>query len=146
MNTNNITSLFFGKNNRLLIGTAEGLIILNLSNREKLVLTGNSTNLKTFTNNYITQIYEDSRGLLWIGTREGINILNLDNDELSYITEKDGLCNNSICGITEDKNHSMWVSTSNGVSRIVVQRDYTDCTTTTSATDCRATSSTWVPS
>ena len=126
LNTNNITSLFFGKNNRLLIGTAEGLIILNLSNREKLVLTGNSTNLKTFTNNYITQIYEDSRGLLWIGTREGINILNLDNDELSYITEKDGLCNNSICGITEDKNHSMWVTTSNGVSRIVVQRDYKD--------------------
>ena len=126
LNTNNITSLFFGKNNHLLIGTAEGLIILNLSNREKLVLTGNSTNLKTFTNNYITQIYEDSRGLLWIGTREGINILNPDNDELSYITEKDGLCNNSICGITEDKNHSMWVSTSNGVSRIVVQRNYKD--------------------
>jgi len=128
LNTNNITSLFYGKNNNLLIGTAEGLVILNLSNREKMVLTGNSTNLETFTNNYITQIFEDSRGLLWIGTREGINILSPENDELSYITEKDGLCNNSICGITEDKNHSIWITTSNGVSRIVVQRNHEDGT------------------
>ena len=128
LNTNNITSLFYGKNNNLLIGTAEGLVVLNLSTREKSVLTGNTTNLSTFTNNYITQVYEDSRGLLWIGTREGINILNLVNDELSYITEKDGLCNNSICGITEDKNHSIWITTSNGISRVVVQRNHEDGT------------------
>ena len=128
LNTNNVTCLFYGSDNRLLIGTAEGLVILNLSNREKTVLTGNTTNLLTFTNNYITQIYEDSRGLIWIGTREGLNILNLVNDELSYLTEKEGLCNNSICGITEDNTHCIWVTTSNGASRIVVQRNHEDGT------------------
>ena len=128
LSTNNITSLFYGKNNNLLIGTGEGLIILNLSTREKTVLTGNTTNLATFTNNYITQVYEDSRGLLWVGTREGINILNPVNDQLSYVTEADGLCNNSICGIAEDKNHSIWITTSNGLSRIVVQRNHEDAT------------------
>ena len=128
LNTNNVTSLFYGKNNNLLIGTGEGLVILNLSTREKIVLTGNATNLKTFTNNYITQIYEDSRGLLWIGTREGINILNPVNDDLSYVTESDGLCNNSVCGIAEDRNRSLWVTTSNGISRIVVQRNHEDGT------------------
>ena len=128
LNTNNITSLFYGKNNNLYIGTGEGLVILNLSNREKTVLTGNTTNLKSFTNNYITQIYEDARGLIWVGTREGINVLNMENDELSYITEQDGLCNNSICGIAEDKNSSIWVTTSNGISRIVVQRNHEDAT------------------
>ena len=66
LNTNNITSLFYGKNNHLLIGTSEGLVILDLNTREKTVLTGNSTNLSTFTNNYITQIFEDSRGLLYL--------------------------------------------------------------------------------
>lgn len=123
LNTNNITCLFYGKNNVLLIGTSEGLMILNLSDRKKTILTGNSTNLKTFTNNYITQVYEDSRGLIWVGTREGLNVLNVANDSLNYITKKDGLCNNSICGITEDRSGNMWVTTSNGVSRIVVQRN-----------------------
>ena len=126
LNTNNITALFYGQNNRMLIGTSEGLVILDLSTREKTVLTGNSTNIQTFTNNYITQIYEDTRGLLWIGTREGLNIYNVVKDELSHLTEKDGLCNNSICGIAEDTNHNIWVSTSNGVSRVVTQRNYED--------------------
>ena len=123
LNTNNITSLYYGKNNILLIGTSEGMILLNLSNREKTLLTGNSTNLKTFTNNYITQVFEDSRGLIWVGTREGLNVYNSETDSLNYITEKNGLCNNSICGITEDRSSNIWVTTSNGISRIVVQRN-----------------------
>ena len=128
LNTNKVTSLYYGADNNLMIGTSEGVVILNLSTRDKTVLTGNTTNLTTFTNNYITQIYEDSRGLLWIGTREGINILNRTNDELSHLTEKEGLCNNSICAIAEDKNHCIWITTNNGVSRIVVQRDHEDGT------------------
>lgn len=129
LNTNNITSLYYNKeakNNNLYIGTAEGLVILNLSSTEKTVLTGNVSNIKSFTNNYITQILQDSRGLIWIGTREGLNILNYENDELDYLTEKQGLCNNNICGIAEDNNHNIWVTTSSGVSRIVVQRNHED--------------------
>ena len=131
LSTNNITSLFYnhnGKNNDLYIGTAEGLVILNLSNTEKTVLTGNPSNVKSFTNNYITQVLQDSRGLIWVGTREGLNILNLENDSLNYLTEKQGLCNNNICGIAEDKNHNMWITTSSGVTRIVVQRNHEDGT------------------
>ena len=129
LNTNNITSLYYnhhGKSNDLYIGTSEGLVILNLSTTDKTVLTGNTTNTKSFTNNFITQVLQDSRGLIWIGTREGLNILNLENDTLNYLTEKQGLCNNNICGIAEDKNHSIWVTTSSGVSRIVVQRNHED--------------------
>ena len=131
LHTNNITSIFFnkdGKSNDLYIGTAEGLVILNLSSTEKQVLTGNTSNIKSFTNNFITQVVQDSRGLIWIGTREGLNILNLENDSLNYLTEKQGLCNNNVCGIAEDKNHNMWITTSSGVSRIVVQRNHEDGT------------------
>ena len=131
LNTNNITSLFYnknGKSNDLYIGTAEGLVIFNLSSTEKLTLTGNTSNSKSFTNNFITQVVQDSRGLIWIGTREGLNILNLENDSLNYLTEKQGLCNNNVCGIAEDKNHNMWITTSSGVSRIVVQRNHEDGT------------------
>ena len=131
LNTNNVTSLFYnanGKNNELFIGTAEGLVILNLSTTDKKVWTGNSNNVKPFTNNYVTQVLQDSRGLVWVGTREGLNILDMETDNLSYLTEKQGLCNNNICGIAEDKNHNIWVTTSVGVSRVVVQRNHEDGT------------------
>lgn len=121
---NNITSLFFARGNQMLIGTSEGLIVLNISTAEMQHYTGNSTNLEKFTNNYITQVFQDSRGLIWIGTREGVNIWNTDNDKLDYLTEKNGLCNNNICGIAEDARHNIWLSTSNGVSRVVMQRNH----------------------
>ena len=131
MNTNNITSLYYnkdGKSNDLYIGTAEGLVILNLSSTEKTILTGNSNNVKQFTNNYVTQVLQDSRGLIWVGTREGLNILDLETDNLQYLTEKQGLSNNNVCGIAEDKNHNIWVTTSSGVSRVVAQRNHEDGT------------------
>ena len=129
LNTNNVTSLFYnnnGKNNILFIGTAEGLVLLDLSSTEKTILTGNSKKVSQFTNNFITQVLQDSRGLIWIGTREGLNILDMETDNLSYLTEKQGLCNNNICGIAEDKNHNVWITTSGGVSRVVVQRNHED--------------------
>lgn len=43
-------------------------MILNLSSTDKTVLTGNASNIKSFTNNYITQVVQDSRGLIWVGT------------------------------------------------------------------------------
>ena len=124
LSTNNITSLYYGSNNQMLVGTSEGLILLNLSTTEKKVLTGNTSNLKTFTSNYITQVLEDSRGLIWVGTREGINIVNLENDGLDQLTEKEGLTNNAVCGLAEDKAHNIWITTKNGVSRVVVQRNH----------------------
>jgi len=125
---NNITSLYYAKGNKMLIGTSEGLIVLNISTTEMKYLVGNSTSMQKFTNNYVTQVYEDSRGLIWVGTREGVNIYNPDNDMLNYLTEKNGLCNNNICGIAEDKNKNVWISTSNGLCRIVTQRNHEDGT------------------
>jgi ligand-binding sensor domain-containing protein/AraC-like DNA-binding protein/DNA-binding response OmpR family regulator len=119
----NITSLYHTKDNRMLIGTSEGLIVMNISTSEMRLYTGNSTNMTKFTNNYITQVFEDSRKLVWIGTREGVNIWNPTNDRLDHLTEKDGLCNNNICGIAEDGNHNILLSTSNGACRVVIQRN-----------------------
>lgn len=118
--SNNITALGNGVENELLVGTAEGLTILNLSTNSQLHLIGNKSNKSRFTNSYITQVFQDSRKLLWIGTREGLNILNMENDELYHITERNDLCNNNICGIAEDAHNNIWVTTSNGVCRIVV--------------------------
>ncbi|MBQ9357331.1 MAG: helix-turn-helix domain-containing protein [Prevotella sp.] len=124
LRTNNITSIFYASNNRMLMGTAEGLAVMNVATFDTKFYTGNSTSMQKFTNNYITQVFEDSRGLIWIGTREGVNILNMDRDNLDILTERMGLCNNNICGIAEDNNHNIWLSTTNGVCRIVVQHNH----------------------
>ena len=128
LKVNNVTSVCRGKDNDIFIGTAEGLGIMNIATSEVKWLTGNTTNMKKFTNNYVTQVYEDSRGLIWVGTREGVNILNIegDIDDLDYLTEKNSLCNNNVCGIAEDNNHNIWITTSNGISRVVVQRNHED--------------------
>ena len=127
--TNNITSLFYSSGNRMIIGTSEGLIIMNVSTGEMTHYTGNSTSVSKFTNNYITQVFEDSRGLVWVGTREGVNILNPESDVLDHITERSHhLCNNNICGIAEDHNRNIWLTTSNGATRVVVQRNHEDGT------------------
>ena len=126
LRTNSVTSIFYAPGNRMLIGTSEGLIIMDLSNQKMVHYIGNSTNMQKFTNSYVTQVFEDSRGLVWVGTREGVNIFNLENDEISILTEKQGLCNNNICGLAEDKNKNVWVTTTNGVSRIVLQRNHED--------------------
>jgi ligand-binding sensor domain-containing protein/AraC-like DNA-binding protein/DNA-binding response OmpR family regulator len=124
LKVNNTTALYYCNDNTMLIGTAEGLTILNITNGEVNHYTGTSNKLKKFTNNYITCLFKDSENLIWIGTREGLNILNLENDNLDIITEKQQLCNNNICGIAEGSNHNIWISTSNGVSRIVIQRNH----------------------
>ena len=120
---NKITSLFNANGNKMLIGTSDGLIIMNISTTEMTYLVGNTTSIKKFTNNYVTQVYEDSRGLIWVGTREGVNVLNLENDVLDHLTERQGICNNNICGIAADANQNMWITTRNGVCRILVQRN-----------------------
>ena len=124
LRTNSITSLSSASGNRMLVGTSEGLVVLDLTSSEPQHFMGNASNLKKFTNNYVTQVYEDSRGLIWIGTREGINVFNMATDEIDYLTEKQGLCNNNVCGIAEDKNHNIWITTTSGVSRIVIQRNH----------------------
>ena len=124
LRTNNVTSLYYGSGNRLLIGTSEGLIIMNMSNMQMKHYIGNSTNMQKFTNTFITCVYEDSRKLVWVGTRDGINVFNVEDDKLDNITEKQGLCNNNICGISEDINKNVWITTTNGVCRIVLQRNH----------------------
>ena len=128
LHTNSITSLHYASGNRMLIGTAEGLLILDISSQNIRQYIGNSTNMQKFTNNYVTQVFEDSRGLIWIGTREGVNVLNQENDNLDVLTEKQTLCNNNICGIAEDQNHNIWITTTGGISRIVLQRNHEDGT------------------
>ena len=118
-----ISSLFLGKNDKLILGTAIGITIFDIQTEHTEILTGNRKGDQPFTNMNVNQAYEDSRGLIWVGTREGLNIWDPQKDKITQLYKSDGLADNVISGIIEDNQHNMWITTSNGVSNIIMDTD-----------------------
>lgn len=118
-----ISSLFLGKNDKLILGTAIGITIFDIQTEHSEILMGNRKGNQSFTNLNVNQVYEDSRGLIWVGTREGLNIWDPKQDKITQLYKSDGLTDNVISGIIEDNQHNMWITTSNGVSNIIVHTD-----------------------
>lgn len=121
--SDHISSLYVNKENELLIGTAQGVSILDLMSRKINNLTGTKSGKTRFSNQNVTQVYEDSRGLIWVCTREGLNIYNQKSDELKIMSVEDGLSSQYIAGIVEDNNKNMWITTAKGITNIVVEAD-----------------------
>ncbi len=118
-----ISSLFLGKNNQLILGTAIGITIFDIQTGHSEILTGNRKGDQPFTNLNVNHAYEDSRGLVWVGTRSGLNIWDPGQDKITQLYKNDGMADNVISGIIEDNQHNMWISTSNGVSNIIMDVD-----------------------
>jgi signal transduction histidine kinase/ligand-binding sensor domain-containing protein/DNA-binding response OmpR family regulator len=116
-----ISSIFPGKNDRLILGTAIGLTIFDIKTEHADIIQSNRKGDQLFTNLNVNHAYEDSRGLIWVGTRNGLNIWDPKQDKITQLYKSDGLADNVISGIIEDNQHNMWVTTSNGVSNIMIQ-------------------------
>ena len=123
LTSNYISSICFGQDEKLYIGTAFGLAIYDKRTNQFTNLTGNKAETEEFTNQNVNQVYVDSRGLIWIATQRGVNILDPKKDKLEILIKDDGLVDNIACSIVEDSNKNMWITTSNGVSNIMVQSD-----------------------
>lgn len=109
-----VTSLLHTQNEKLYIGTYNGLACLDL---KSMNFASTFRNNKLFPNSVIYALCEDHAGNIWIGTSEGLKCLNPKTQESHDYTIKDGLPGNVICAIVEDKNHEIWISTSYGVAR-----------------------------
>ena len=118
-----ISSLCFGNDGTLYIGTAFGIAIYDPKTETFLNINDNMAKTQRFSNQNVNQIYEDSRGLLWIATLYGLNVFDRKKDQITILTTENGLANNIVNGVVEDNNKNMWITTSNGVSNIVVQTD-----------------------
>lgn len=116
-----ISSVFLGKNDRLILGTAIGITIFDIKTERFETLLSNRKGDQFFTTLNVNHVYEDSRGLIWIGTRNGLNIWDPKKDKITQLYKSDGLTDNVISGSIEDNQHNMWITTSNGVSNIIIQ-------------------------
>lgn len=114
------------RENRLWIGTTNGVYIVELSSLNKdrsachtRLLEGEKVGLNRLFLHNVTSILEASDGSIWIGSN-GYGVCRLIHQNGDYLakvyTTADGLANNASVSILEDDNGLVWISTSNGIS------------------------------
>ncbi len=109
-----VTAIKVTHDNKLYIGTFDGIGCLDLNNKS-FVSTYNTN--KLLSGYIIYTIYEDNQGNIWIGTSEGIFCINSKTHQISSFDMKNGLPSNVICGICGDKQGNLWISTNYGISK-----------------------------
>ena len=104
-----VSCLMIDKQNRLWIGTIEGIVLYDLN-------TGLIKTLRTIdglSGNDISCLYQQSNGHVWIGTNQkGIN--EYDGKSFKKYTKSDGLTYSSISSISEDNDKHIWLGTEGG--------------------------------
>lgn len=63
---------------------------------------------------YVVDIFEDSKGHLWFGSIDR-GVARYDGEQLTYLTEADGLPGNRVTNINEDKDGNYWFATEGGL-------------------------------
>ena len=106
-----INCLFLSGDNKLYVGTYDGVTCLDLA-------TGNFKSFTLLEQHIIFSIYEDRDGLVWIGTADGLSCWNAKSKELAHYTVKDGLPANTVYAIQGDGQGYLWISTNAGISQL----------------------------
>jgi len=115
LSSNQITYLFEDSQNRIWIGTFEGV---NIFYPEKNIFESYlhvPNDKSSLSHNFINCIMEDSQNNIWIGTNNGLNRFNETERNFHRLTTDDGLKNNVIYGILEDDSQRLWISTNKGI-------------------------------
>lgn len=103
--------------NKIIIGTTNGLFILDTNNTIKAHFS--TTSAPRLTNNDVFCFFEDKQGNIWVGTNGGgVNKISADHKTIThYINSENGLSNDIIYGIEGDNNQNLWISTFDGLNR-----------------------------
>jgi signal transduction histidine kinase/ligand-binding sensor domain-containing protein/DNA-binding response OmpR family regulator len=109
-------------NNKLWIGTKNGLNILDVKTRYVKKIFHQPNNNQSIASDKINNIFKDSSHKLWVGTAGGgLNLFikdSLGKALFKRYTETEGLSNNIVLGISEDHHKNLWISTSYGLNRL----------------------------
>ncbi|MBL7995269.1 hypothetical protein JNM05_07840 [bacterium] len=119
---NAVTKIFQDKENRLWIGTENGLSLIVFNSETKYTVT-NFTNRHGLGSNFITCIVQNPAGEIWVGTKSGLNkLVDIISSQNPYkfrnFTTSDGLMSNEIRDIAVDIPGNLWVATAKGISKL----------------------------
>lgn len=114
LNNDWINCILIAGDEKLYIGTFDGLSCLDLNTRN---FTSSYGVNRLLSGIIIYSLHEDTQGTLWIGTSDGLMSLNASREISSY-TMENGLPSNVICAIREDTLNNLWISTNYGISQM----------------------------
>ena len=119
--SNMITSLTEINSNLLLLGTYEGLGILNLNNQQFTPFFKNNEIRKSPISSCIVSLAKESQNIFWFGTlSKGLVRFNLKTKEMiNYTPDTEPSINDiNVNVLTFDKNNTLWIGTiSGGIAR-----------------------------
>jgi signal transduction histidine kinase/ligand-binding sensor domain-containing protein/AraC-like DNA-binding protein len=120
INNSWVNTLCVSKDNRLYIGSSDGICYLDLVQNEFVRM---NAYFPSILRQMIYSIFEDSSGILWVATSQGLKQMNPLTFELKDLTTNEGLPSNSICSIQEDSDANIWVSTNAGITKYNVKEN-----------------------
>ncbi|WP_291033462.1 two-component regulator propeller domain-containing protein [Dyadobacter sp. 50-39] len=110
-----VNCLLIAKDNKLFIGTFNGLACLDLETKSFISTFGVNSLLKGVV---IYALFDDDKGNLWAGTSQGLKKISRATRAITTFDMGDGLPSNLIGAVRGDKAGNLWLSTNRGLSKM----------------------------
>ena len=122
LNDNHVNVLYLDKDDRLWVGTHNGLDLMDRTTNTFSHYVYEPTKQEGITGKNITAILQDSRGVFWIGTSAGgLNQFDPQSNTFTpYQSSADianTISNDSVTAIAEGGKNILWVGTQNGLNK-----------------------------
>ena len=115
-----INCLLISKDNKLFIGTYNGLACLDLDTKSFVSVFGTNMLLKGIV---IYSLFDDDKGNLWAGTSEGLKKIVRSTKAITSFDIENGLPSNFIGAVRGDKAGNLWLSTNRGLSKMDLENN-----------------------
>lgn len=127
MPSSSINTIASDKNGEIIIGTTKGLVLYNVEQKKINVLTNESGNENSLSDNEVACIFVDAENQLWIGTvNGGLNFYSRKTGRFKHYTTSsaNAISQNSVFAICSDLSGTIYAGTlGGGLNRINVLTD-----------------------
>lgn len=124
LNKEILSCIYYGKNDKIIIGYEEkGIKILN-KNGELESYTHDQNNRNSISSNEVSSIAQQGDSLIWVGTRNnGLNKINLHTKKINRIPliQENPSTPSSINSLYIEKNGNIWIGTNKGLNVITTK-------------------------